>query len=83
MPYDRVKQLQSRLIIGLKQTLKAMKNGEVEEVFIAANADRHITDQVVELAKELNIPYTEVDSKTKLGEACGIDVDASTVAVKK
>lgn len=82
MSYDRVKQLQSRIIIGTKQTIKAMNNGEVEEVFIATDADRHITDKVLEVAKELNVPYTKVDSKKKLGEACGIDVDASTVAIK-
>lgn len=82
MSYDRVKQLQSRIIIGTKQTIKAMNNGEIEEVFIATDADRHITDKVLETARKLNIPFTEVDSKKKLGEACNIEVDASTVAIK-
>jgi large subunit ribosomal protein L7A len=82
MSYDRVKQLQSRIIIGTKQTIKAINNGEVEEVFIAKDVDRHITDKVLEVAKKQNIPCTEVDSKKKLGEACGIDVNASTVAIK-
>lgn len=83
MAYERVTQLQPRLIIGTKQALKAMKNGEVEEVIIASDAEQHIADKVIQAAKDLNIPYTLVDSKKKLGEACSIDVDATTVAIKK
>ena len=83
MSYERVKQLQSRIIIGTKQTIKAMNNGEIEEVFIAKDADKHVTDRVLEVAKKLNIPFAEVDSKKKLGQACNIEVDASAVAIKK
>ncbi|WP_068677170.1 ribosomal L7Ae/L30e/S12e/Gadd45 family protein [Oceanobacillus sp. Castelsardo] len=82
MSYDKVTQVKSRLIIGTKQTLKAMKNGEVSEVFIANDADEHITQKVASLADELDIPCESVDSKRKLGVACGIEVDASAVAVK-
>lgn len=82
MSYEKMTQLQSRIIIGTKQTLKAMQNGEVCEVFIAEDADQHITEKVLNEAKRLQIPYTLVDSKKKLGKACKIDVDASTVAVK-
>lgn len=82
MSYDRVRQLQSRVIIGTKQTLKAMKNGNVEEVFIAIDADERLTKKVTDVAKQLDIPYVEVDSKAELGKACAIEVDASTVAIR-
>ena len=82
MSYEKVTQLQSRIIIGTKQTLKAMNNGEVCEVYIAEDADQHITDKILGEAKKLGIPYVMVDSKKKLGKACKIDVDASTVAIK-
>lgn len=82
MPYNRVTQLQSRMIIGMKQTLKAMNNGDVSEIFIAQDVDQFITDKVIDEAKRLNISYTLVDSKKKLGEACNIDVNASVVAIK-
>jgi len=82
MSYEKVTQLQSRIIIGTKQTLKAMHNGEVSEVFIAEDADQHVTEKVLNEAKKLQIPYTLVDSKKKLGKACKIDVDASAVAIK-
>lgn len=82
MPYDRVTQLQSRVIIGTKQTLKAMNNDEVSEVFIAQDVDQFISNKLIEEAKQLNIPFTIVDSKKQLGKACNIDVNASVVAIK-
>src|SRR5690625_2352097 len=80
MTYDRINELQLRMIIRTNQTVKAMKNGDSQEVFIVTDADAHVTDKVTEVAKQLNIPSVEVDSKKKLGKACGIEVDASTVA---
>lgn len=82
MSYEQLTQIQSRIIIGIKQTLRAMRSNQISEVYIAEDADRHITDQVVELAKELQIPYKYVPSKKELGIACGIDVGTSTAAVK-
>ncbi|WP_163971938.1 50S ribosomal protein L7ae-like protein [Oceanobacillus halotolerans] len=83
MSYEKVTQLRSRIIIGTKQTLKAMKNGDISEVYIADDANGQITQKVVNLAEELNIPCHRVDSMKKLGAACGIDVGASTAAIKK
>lgn len=83
MSYDKVTQAKSQLIIGTKQTLKAMKNGEISEVFIANDADQHITQKIEHLAKEMGVAYQRVDSMKKLGVACGIDVGASAVAVKQ
>lgn len=82
MPYDRISQLQSRIIIGTKQTLKAMNNNEVEEVFVAKDIDAFISNELIEEANRLGIPYTFVDSKKKLGKACNIDVNASVAAIK-
>ncbi|WP_067729209.1 50S ribosomal protein L7ae-like protein [Oceanobacillus damuensis] len=83
MSYEKVTKARSRIIIGTKQTLKAMNNGEISEVVIAEDADRQITHKAVSLAIELGIPYQHVDSMKKLGAACGIEVGASTVALRK
>ncbi|AIF42042.1 50S ribosomal protein L7ae-like protein [Virgibacillus sp. SK37] len=82
MSYEKVTQVRSRIIIGTKQTLKAMNNGEISEVFIADDADHRLTQKVASLAKDLGIPCRYVDSMEKLGAACGIEVGASTVAIK-
>ncbi|MFD1021198.1 50S ribosomal protein L7ae-like protein [Thalassobacillus hwangdonensis] len=83
MSYEKVAQANSNIVIGTKQTLKAMKNGEVEEVFVAGDADQHITEKVMRMAEELKVPCHRVDSMKKLGKACGIDVGAATVAIKQ
>ncbi|WP_042225471.1 50S ribosomal protein L7ae-like protein [Oceanobacillus manasiensis] len=83
MSYEKVAQVKSRIIIGTKQTLKAMKNGEISELVIADDADRQITQKVAGLAEELGIPCQRVDSMKKLGAACGIEVGASTVAIRR
>jgi len=83
MSYEKLTQMQSRIIIGTKQTLRAMRKGEISEVFIADDADHQITHQVVSLAEELNIPCQRVESKKDLGAACGIEVGTSTAAIKQ
>ena len=60
-----------------------MMKGDVEEVYVAKDADQQITNKVVEEAKRLQIPYVIVDSKKRLGKACQIEVGASTVAIKR
>ncbi|MBY7141677.1 ribosomal L7Ae/L30e/S12e/Gadd45 family protein [Virgibacillus sp. NKC19-3] len=83
MSYEKVMQFRSWVIIGTKQTLKAMRNGEVSEVFIADDANPQLTGQVESLASELDIPCKRVDSMKKLGAACGIEVGASALAIKR
>ncbi|QKY71763.1 ribosomal L7Ae/L30e/S12e/Gadd45 family protein [Lentibacillus sp. CBA3610] len=83
MSYEKVTQFRSELAIGTKQTLKAIKHGTASEVFIADDADWQITQKVEYLAHESGVPCHRVDSKRKLGVACGIDVGASAVAVKQ
>lgn len=83
MSYDKVAQMQSRIVIGTKQTIKSMKSGIISEVYIAKDANLAITQKVANLATQLNITCTQVDSMKKLGAACGIDVGASTVAIKE
>jgi len=83
MSYEKVTAFKSKVVVGLKETLKAMKDGETNTVVIAEDADQFITDQIEQLAEVLDINCLKVDSKKKLGAACGIEVPASTVAIKK
>ena len=55
MSYDKVKQA-SKTIIGTKQAVKAMRAGQVTEVFVALDADSWVTDPAILLAKEIGIP---------------------------
>lgn len=80
LSYEKVLQA-SNLIVGTKQTVRALKSGHVQEVFVALDADPRITESVFLTAEEAGVPITKVDSMKKLGKACGIDVGATTVAI--
>ncbi|WP_078551163.1 50S ribosomal protein L7ae-like protein [Bacillus alkalicellulosilyticus] len=82
MSYEKVTQAEN-LVIGTKQTLKALETEVVKEVFIAEDADRRVVMKVKAVAQKKQLQVTYVDSMKKLGKACGIDVGASTVAIIK
>lgn len=80
MSYEKVLQAQE-VVVGTKQTVRALKEGNVREVVIAEDADKAITDKIVGAAKEANVPVMKVDSMKKLGKACKIQVGAAAVAI--
>lgn len=80
MSNDKVKQ-DKKVVVGKKQTAKALKSGDVETVIIAKDADPNIIQEIKDLAKERNVPIKYAESMKKLGKACGIEVGAATVAV--
>ncbi|BAB03847.1 50S ribosomal protein L7ae-like protein [Halalkalibacterium halodurans] len=82
MSYEKVSQA-TDLVIGTKQTLKALEQEEVLEVVIAKDAEPRVVNKVEAMASVKQIPIIYVDSMKKLGKACGIDVGAATVALKK
>lgn len=70
-------------MVGLRQTLKAIDQGKVKEVFLAKDCDSHIFHQIEQKASKKDIPVTVIPSKKGLGKACGIDVGAATAAILK
>jgi large subunit ribosomal protein L7A len=80
MSYEKVLQAK-RIVIGTKQTVKALKENKIREIVIASDAEPKVTAQVVNEALALNVPILYADSMKKLGKACGIEVSASTVAI--
>ncbi|MFC7394839.1 50S ribosomal protein L7ae-like protein [Scopulibacillus cellulosilyticus] len=83
MSYEKVTQATNGMIVGTKQAMKALKDGLVKEIVIAEDADVHVTNKIVELARDRDVPVYTVDSMKKLGKACGIDVGAAAVAIKR
>lgn len=82
MSYEKVAQAK-KIIVGSKQTVKALKAGEVIELVIAKDADMKVTANLLQTAREMNTAISYVDSMKKLGKACGIAVGASAVAITK
>ena len=70
-----------KLVVGTKQLKKALNQGCVQQVFLAANADPAITQMLQSLCQLNQTPYVWVRSMQDLGRACGIDVGAAAAAV--
>ena len=72
-----------RRVVGTKQLLRALDEGRIAHVFVAADADLLLTKRVVDRCFDMNIPCTQVESMEKLGRACGIDVKAAAAGLLK
>lgn len=67
---------------GVNETTKAVERGLAKLVIIAVDVDPpEIVMHLPYLCDEKKIPYVYVPSKKRLGEAAGIEVQASSAAI--
>jgi len=71
----------ANVIIGLKQTLKAIQGDKAIKVYLATDADEFIKRSIAEACAQKNLETIYISTMRELGEACGIDIGASTAAV--
>ncbi len=69
------------LVVGAKQTRRAILSGQAKKLFLAADADPALTAPLAELAGERSIPAETAADMRALGAACGIAVKAACAAV--
>lgn len=72
-----------RIVIGKKQTLRAIARNEAEKIYISKDADLHVTKPIADACKEQNIEIIYFDNMKELGASCGINVNAAAAAVLK
>lgn len=70
-----------RKVVGSKQTSKAIARGEAKLVFVAADADARLREEIARLAAEHGVPVITIESMIAIGRACAIDVGSATAAV--
>ena len=70
-------------VVGSKETLQAINSGKAERIYVANDIDENIKNSLIDAARNSNINIELVDSKMKLGRACGIDVAAASAALLK
>lgn len=70
-------------IVGAKQVKRALNSQDIEAVFVANDAEHKVVDEIKEICIAKHIQVIYVDSMKKLGDACGIDVNAATAALLK
>ena len=69
--------------VGVKQSKKAVEDGEALKAYIAEDADPHLTEPFQALCKEKGVSVEVVMSMEKLGRVAGIDVGAAIVVILK
>jgi len=72
-----------KIVIGKKQTLRAISKNEASMVYVSEDADSFVTKPIIEVCTNQNIEIIYFDNMRELGKACGIDVNAAAAAVLK
>ena len=70
----------AKKVTGAKQVTRALKNGGVQRVFLAQDADPRITEPVAALCREQGVETESVPTMAQLGSACGIAVGSAVAA---
>lgn len=73
----------SKKVIGAKQVKKAVLKGVASKVYLADNAEPHITNPLREICRQHGVEVFSVDTMEMLGDACGIEVGSAAMALIK
>ena len=68
-------------VIGLKQTMRAVKRRQAKAVYVAEDAERKITEPLFELCSEKNVLTVAVPSMKELARALGVEVETAAAAL--
>lgn len=69
------------MVVGAKQTLKALQDDIVSKLYVAKDASHEITGAVIELAKVKGIPIFYIENMEQLGKTCEVQVKTATAAL--
>jgi large subunit ribosomal protein L7A len=70
-------------VVGLKQSLRAIRDGKAAAVYLADDAADKVRQPVILLCRENNLTVIPVISMAELGAACDIDIAAAVATVLK
>jgi len=71
------------ILVGVKQSTRAISDGRALALYIAKDAEQHVTRTLIKLAREYEVEIIYVNSMYELGKACNIDVGAATAVIVK
>lgn len=66
--------------VGIKQVLKAVNDGEVQKVYIGADAEEHILKELIDACASNSIEIIKIETMAELGRMAGIEIGASAAA---
>lgn len=62
------------LIVGARQSMKALTNGNVSEVYMAEDSDEFIKNDFIKECEARDINIVRYNTKAELGRDCGIEI---------
>lgn len=71
----------AKKIVGTRRLLRAIQAGEIEEAYVARDADLYIVRQVREACQKAGVRMVEVDTMVQLGQACGVEVKTASAGI--
>lgn len=78
-----VDRLIGKKVVGIKQSIKAIKSSEGKTVYLAKDADAKLIQQVAKLAEENSLEVIYTNTMKELGKLCGIEVGAAAAVLLK
>ena len=66
--------------VGIKQVIKAAKEGNVVKVYIGEDAEEHVLSELIKTCEDNNIQIIRIKTMAELGKLAGIDIGASAAA---
>ena len=79
---ERLKKRAMR-VVGVRQVLRALKEGKAETLFLALDAAPQLRSQIEQAAKETGIVIETVSTMEELARMCRVDVPSAAAAVLK
>ncbi|MDD6883124.1 MAG: ribosomal L7Ae/L30e/S12e/Gadd45 family protein [Eubacteriales bacterium] len=73
----------SKRVVGTRRLMKAIAAGQVQEAYLAMDADLFIFRQVNEACKNAGVPVNQVNTMKALGEACHVQVPTASAGILK
>ena len=70
-------------VVGANQVLRALREGQLQCVYVAIDADPFVTRRVIDACEKAKVPVLETDSMRELGQICGIEVGAAAAGVAR
>ncbi len=70
-----------KMLVGLKSSLRALKNHSAKTLYIADDAEQHILRKLLIEAEGTSVDIVHVDSMKTLGRWCNIDVGAAVAVI--
>ena len=73
----------NNVVIGKRQILRELKNSNIAEIFIAADAETKYITELIEVAKSNGVAYHIGSTMSQIALEHGIEVPSGAVGVLK